>query len=130
VHTTCESVPDIRQLDCYDIVGDTLATTQGSLLAAADKAKSCSPSILLLQHVEALARKSESTAMGKQPPIVKVLEELLGGMKKASAEVGWPCVLVGTTVDVDAVPGEVLGVFKQEIAIPVCILHCQRELRR
>jgi peroxin-6 len=107
------------QVNCYDIIGDTPAFTQGSLLAAVDRVKMCGPAILFLKHIEALAKKSESSATGKQPVIVTVLEDIMDQLRVASREIDWPCVLVGSTVDIDAIPGEVLGVFKQEIALGV-----------
>lgn len=47
------------------MVGDTDAVTEGTLQAIAEKAVSCAPSVLLLKHVEVLARKSESLASGQ-----------------------------------------------------------------
>jgi len=110
---------NIVNVECYDIIGDTAALTEGTITAQLGKAKSCAPSILLLCHVEALSRKSESSATGRSPPIVKVLEDALGFLKTASSETGWPCVLIGTTADEDAVPPEVLGCFKQDISLSV-----------
>lgn len=40
-------------------------------------------------------------------------------LREASGEAGWPCLLLGTTSDVDAAASEVLGCFKQEIEITV-----------
>jgi peroxin-6 len=107
------------QVDCYDIVGDTLTVTEGIVQAHLDKAKSAGPSILLLDHIEALAKRSDSSATGKSPPIVKVLDDLLETMQTAAAEIGWPIVFVGTTVDEDLVPGDLLSCFKQDIYISV-----------
>lgn len=101
------------------MIGDTPQVLQGILSARIDKAKSCAPSILLLHHVEALAKKSESTALGRPPAIVRVLEDAVRDLKAASTETGWPCVLIATTIDTDAIPGEVLSVFKQDIILPV-----------
>lgn len=106
-------------VECYDLIGDTAVLTEGSIKAQLDKAKSCAPSILLLHQVEALSRKSESTDAGRIPPIVKVLEDALAYLKEASGETGWPCVMIGTTADEDAVPPQVLGCFKQDITLPV-----------
>lgn len=88
-----------------------------------DKAKSAGPSILLLDHIEALAQRSDSAATGKSPPIVKVIDVLLETMRGAAVEIGWPVVLMGTTVDEDTVPGDPLSCFKQDLYITVCILY-------
>jgi peroxin-6 len=45
----------------------------------------------------------------------------VNALRAAAKETGWPCVLMGTVVDPDVVPGELLGVFKQDITISVSI---------
>jgi peroxin-6 len=109
------------EVDCYDITGDTLQVTQGSLQARLEKATTAAPAIVLLHHVEALAKKSESSATGRQPPMVKVLEDALGYLREASRETQWSCVLVGTTCDAESVPGEILGCFKQDVEMSVSV---------
>ncbi|OCF40790.1 hypothetical protein I317_05402 [Kwoniella heveanensis CBS 569] len=120
---------NIVDVECYDIVGDTSAVTAGTLLARLEKAKGCAPSLLVLHHIEALAKKTESTVMGRPPPIVKVIEEIMssarivrpiggsGGDSSSSGEAEWPVVVMGTTVDGNALPNELAGCFKQEVEI-------------
>ena len=110
------------QVDCYDIVGETVAVTEGSLQASLEKAKSAAPSILLLNHIEALAKRSDSSATGKSPSIVKTIDDLLEDMRASALEIGWPIVLMGTTVDEDSVPAELLSCFKQDLSITVCVI--------
>nr|XP_018260747.1 uncharacterized protein I303_06463 [Kwoniella dejecticola CBS 10117]OBR82905.1 hypothetical protein I303_06463 [Kwoniella dejecticola CBS 10117] len=105
---------NINTVECYDVIGDTSATPQGMLEARIEKAKLCAPSLLLLHNIEALAKKTESTVLGRPPPIVKILEDIVGSAKQSK---DWPVIVVGTTVDADSVPNEVLGVFKQDIEI-------------
>ncbi|WVQ67038.1 uncharacterized protein L199_005231 [Kwoniella botswanensis] len=106
---------NIVNVECYDIIGDSPSVTSGSLLARLEKAKLCSPSLLVLNHIEALAKKSESNTLGRSPPIVKVLEEVIQSAKESSTD--WPVVVVGTTVDADSMPNEVVGSFKQDVEI-------------
>ncbi|AFR96905.2 peroxin-6 [Cryptococcus neoformans C23] len=112
---------NIITVDCYDILGDTPAVTSGTLLARLSKSISCSPSLLVLHHVEALSSKSDSP-LGRPPPIVKVLEEVIDGASQTSnsnseSSSSWPVIVIGTTADADAVPSEVLACFKQEIEL-------------
>ena len=107
------------QVDCWDIIGDTPAHTEGAILAAIDKTSSCSPSILLLHNIEALAKRSEAGGTGRSPGIVKVLDDALISLREASGKKQWPCIMVGTTSNVDDLPGEVLGSFKQKIELSV-----------
>jgi peroxin-6 len=84
-----------------------------------EKVKACSPSILLIKHIEILSKKSENGPTSRPPAVVKVLEDSMAALREASGETGWPCLLLGTTSDIDATTGEVLGCFKQEIEIGV-----------
>ena len=113
------ALPTDSQVDCYDIVGETLTVTEGSLQAHMEKTKSAGPSILLLDHIEALAKRSDSSATGKSPPIVKIIDDLLDDMRIAASQISWPIVLMGTTVDEDLVPGDLLSCFKQDLYITV-----------
>ena len=53
------------QVNCFDILDEAPATTEGTLLAQAEKAQNCAPCVLLLRHVEALGRKSTGPRRGK-----------------------------------------------------------------
>jgi hypothetical protein len=54
-----------RQVNCFDVVGETDAKTEGVLRARFERAASSSPCILLLRHVEALGRKGQAQETGK-----------------------------------------------------------------
>lgn len=59
----------ILELDCYDLIGDTDAKTEGRLRAlAVDKALACAPVVLVLRNIEALARKSQAMETGQGAP--------------------------------------------------------------
>jgi peroxin-6 len=108
-------------VECYELVGHSHAIAEGTLLAHLEKARLAAPAILLLNHVELLAKKSESTATGRAPPIVNVLEDISAKLAQIGRETGWPGILIGTTADEDLVPKEVLGVFKQDVVISVSV---------
>lgn len=44
----------------------------------------CSPSILLLKSVDALARKSQALETGQEPPMVGILNDCIEGLKKST----------------------------------------------
>lgn len=102
-------------------MGENQTVTEGILLAQLEKATSASPSIILLDHIEALAKRSESSATGRAPAIVKIIEDLMEQARISSASTGWPIVVIGTAVDEDSVPGELLAMFKQDITLPVSL---------
>lgn len=75
----------------------------------------------MIKHVEVLSKKSEPGSAGRPPAVVKVLEDAMNSLRQISGETGWPCLLLGTSSDVDATAGEILGCFKQEIEISVSL---------
>lgn len=120
------------------MLGDTDTKTEGNLAARFDRAASCTPCILLLRHIEALARKSQvlETGQGEQrkierscikliaadaiePTIASTFQDCLKVAQEARKTTGYPLVLVGTTCDADKIPLSVLGLFKEEFAIEV-----------
>jgi peroxin-6 len=107
-----------RQIECYDLTGESSQRLEGTLRAALDKAKSAAPSILLLRNVEALARKSDAPN-ARPAPIIKVLGDILEGLKEGTGESGLPCVLLGMTAEGDGVDTGVAGCFKQNIELSV-----------
>ncbi|GAA97207.1 uncharacterized protein L969DRAFT_43069 [Mixia osmundae IAM 14324] len=107
----------LLEIDCYELLGDTDAKTEGLLQARFEKARSCAPCVLLLANVEALARKSQALETGQEPVIASTLQACIESIKEGWKRSGAPVVIVGTTFDVDKIPLSVLGCFKQEISI-------------
>lgn len=107
-----------HELDCYDLLGDTDAKTEGRLRAlAVDKALACAPVVLLLRNIEALARKSQAMETGQEPPMTTVLRDCFENLRDGWTSSGWPVFVVATTTDLEKVPTGVLGLFKEEIAL-------------
>lgn len=55
------------KVNCYDVVGDSDIKTEATLRARMERAADCSPCILLLRHIEALARNTQTLETGKGP---------------------------------------------------------------
>ncbi|KAK0519341.1 peroxisomal assembly protein, partial [Tilletia horrida] len=73
----------LLELNCYDLLSDTDARTEGVLRARFEKAASLGPAILLLQNIEALARKSQALESGQEPLMAGVLADCIRGLRKA-----------------------------------------------
>ncbi|EPQ30691.1 uncharacterized protein PFL1_01592 [Pseudozyma flocculosa PF-1] len=122
------------EIDCFDLVSDTDARTEGTLRARFDKAADCAPAILLLRNIDALARKSQALETGQEPAMATVLQKCVeelraatsglpakndaggDGAAVASPSPAMPVAVFGTTSDPDKCPTGVLGCFKHEIA--------------
>lgn len=56
---------DIVVIDAFDLIGDTDVKTEGLLRARFDRSTQAAPCVLVLNNVEALARKSQAVETGQ-----------------------------------------------------------------
>ncbi|UZJ54156.1 hypothetical protein CBS101457_003476 [Exobasidium rhododendri] len=108
------------ELNCFDLIADTDTRTEGVLRARFEQAASCAPVILLLQNVDALARKSQALETGQEPMMASVLQDCINGLQQESSsttDLALPLIVVGTTSNADKCPTGVLGCFKHEMNI-------------
>ncbi|KAI0831786.1 AAA-domain-containing protein [Trametes gibbosa] len=104
----------LLEVDCYDVIGDTDAKTEGTLQARFERAASCSPCILLLKHIDAFAQSTQGLEPGKEPAVGEVLRDCIAGLQPSWNLTGFPVLLFGTTDSHDRVPPKVLSCFKHE----------------
>ncbi|GAN09823.1 AAA-domain-containing protein [Mucor ambiguus] len=105
------------EFSVYDIVSDTDAKTEVHLKAKFDKAAALAPCVVLLRHMEGLAKKSAVVESGQEPLLATVLQECIRNVNAAHATTGYPVMVIATTGDIDALPSSVLSCFRHEISI-------------
>ncbi|KAK3828385.1 MAG: P-loop containing nucleoside triphosphate hydrolase protein [Benniella sp.] len=105
----------LMDVNCFDIASDTDAKTEVAMRAKFDRAVTCGPCILLLRHIDALARKSVALETGQEPILSTVLKDCFVQLGEAFKTMGHPVTVIATTGDIDKVPTSVLGCFLHEI---------------
>jgi peroxin-6 len=107
------------ELNCFDLIADTDARTEGMLRARFEQAASCAPAILLLQNVDALARKSQALETGQEPMMASVLQDCIKGLRELSTNTSpaMPVSVFGTTSSAEKCPMGILGCFKHELSL-------------
>ncbi|KAF9941713.1 peroxisomal assembly protein [Modicella reniformis] len=105
----------LMDVNCFDIASDTDAKTEVAVRAKFDKAVACGPCILLLRHIDALARKSVALETGQEPILSTVLKDCFIQLGDSFKTMGHPVTVIATTGDIDKVPTSVLGCFLHEI---------------
>ncbi|KAF9581438.1 peroxisomal assembly protein [Lunasporangiospora selenospora] len=105
----------LMEVNCFDIASDTDAKTEVAVRAKFDKAVACGPCILLLRHIDALARKSVALETGQEPILSTVLKDCFTQLGDSFKTMGHPVTVIATTGDIDKVPTSVLGCFLHEI---------------
>ncbi|KAI8974404.1 P-loop containing nucleoside triphosphate hydrolase protein [Pilobolus umbonatus] len=99
----------------YDIVSDTDAKTEVHLRAKFDKVAALAPCIMLIGHIEGLAKKSAVVESGQEPLLATVLQECINQLTHNPN--GYPVMVIATTGDIDTLPSSVLSCFRHEIAM-------------
>ncbi|KAJ3171148.1 peroxisomal assembly protein [Geranomyces variabilis] len=103
-------------VNAYDILGDTDAKTEAFLQVHFDKAIATGPCILVLRHLDALAKKSTGTAEdGEEPPATAFLSNALERVAESYKKTGHAVIVVGTTSDLDKVPVGMQSLFRQQV---------------
>ncbi|KAJ3184721.1 peroxisomal assembly protein [Geranomyces variabilis] len=105
----------LLEVNAYDILGDTDAKTEAFLQVHFDKAVATGPCILILRHLDALAKKSTGTADdGEEPPTTVFLSNALQMIADSYKKTGHAVIVVGTTSDLDKVPVGMQSLFRQQ----------------
>jgi peroxin-6 len=125
------------QINCYDIIGENDAETEGTLRARFEKAGSCSPCILILRYIEALAQTTQSPENGKgqyslaetnnssyrllitESVAENILRECFSDLQNTWRLTGYPVLVFGTAAETGRIPPGVLSCFKHEVAFEV-----------
>ncbi|KAF8652744.1 hypothetical protein AX16_004241 [Volvariella volvacea WC 439] len=105
----------LLEVNCYDLIGQNEATTEGTLRARFDKAVACSPCILVLRYIEAFAQSTQPLEPGKEPAIVSALHDCINEAQLSWKMTGYPILVAGTTSELGHVPAKILSTFKNEI---------------
>ncbi|TFK42849.1 P-loop containing nucleoside triphosphate hydrolase protein [Crucibulum laeve] len=106
----------IFEVNCYDIIGDNDANTEATLRVRFDQAKSCSPCMLILRHLEALSTTTQIVEPGKDSTMAAAIKECVFDVQQSWKVTGYPVLILGTTCDPASVPVGILSCFKHEIA--------------
>ncbi|CAO3662808.1 unnamed protein product [Rhizopus stolonifer] len=107
----------VYEFSIYDILSDTDAKTEAHLRAKFDKAAALAPCVVLIRHMEGLAKKSAVVESGQEPLLATVLENCIKSVNSTHATTGYPVMVIATTGDIDTLPSSVLSCFRHEMAI-------------
>ncbi|KAF5376523.1 hypothetical protein D9757_008308 [Collybiopsis confluens] len=106
----------ILEVNCYDIIGENDIKTEAQLRARFENAIACSPSMLVLRHLEAFAQSTQTSENGKEPVIVNALRDCVQAAHHTWKMSGYPVIICGTTSMIESVPIGLLSCFKHEVS--------------
>ncbi|TFK72586.1 AAA-domain-containing protein [Pluteus cervinus] len=105
----------VLEVNSYDLLGNSDVATEAMLRAKFEKAIECSPSMLVLRHLEAFAQSTQPQEPGKEPPVVNAFQECITSVTQSWKLTGYPVVVVGTTSESERVAPGISTAFKHEI---------------
>ncbi|KND01806.1 AAA family ATPase peroxin 6 [Spizellomyces punctatus DAOM BR117] len=107
----------LLEVNAYDIIGDTDAKTESFLQIQFEKAAATAPCVLIIRHVDALAKKPGAAAAepGDEPTVTKVLSECLTMISESFKTSGHVVMVVGTTADLDKIPTGMQALFRHHL---------------
>ncbi|THV08077.1 AAA-domain-containing protein [Dendrothele bispora CBS 962.96] len=105
----------VVEVNCYDVIGDNDTKTEALLRTRFENASACSPSVLVLRHLEAFSQTTQALEPGKEPVLVGVLRDCLYNAQNSWKVTGHPVIVCGSTSQPERVPVGILSCFKHEI---------------
>lgn len=106
----------LLEVNCYDLVGETDVKTEAYLRLRFEKAAQCSPCLLLLRNIDALAKKKDDMESGQESTMRFILADCLATVAIEAGD-QYPVAVVASTADKDKVPDGVLGCFRYDVEI-------------
>lgn len=103
----------VFEIDCYSIIGDTDVKTVAALKARVERAAGIEPCIVLLKHLDNLAKKSEQDGSDGNGVVSSIAEVLQDAMTLTDV------LLIATAADVDKLSEAVRSKFKFEVTVGV-----------
>ncbi|KXN87722.1 Peroxisomal biogenesis factor 6 [Leucoagaricus sp. SymC.cos] len=105
----------VLEVDCFNLIGENDTKTEATLQVRFEQAGTCSPCILALRNIEALAQTTQPLGAGKEPAIVNALKEYIRESAQSWKITGFPVVVLATSNDTSRVPTSILSCFKHEV---------------
>ncbi|CAB4011687.1 peroxisome assembly factor 2-like, partial [Paramuricea clavata] len=102
----------VVEVNCYEIVGDTTASTEARMRNSFHKAFSCAPCILLLSNIHCLGKNKDNH--DKEPRIITTLMINLQQIQRVSQ---YPVLVLGTTSNIQSMTSDLRSCFLDEFEI-------------
>ncbi|EGN96022.1 hypothetical protein SERLA73DRAFT_76019 [Serpula lacrymans var. lacrymans S7.3] len=105
----------LYEINCFDTVGETDVLTAGTLSARMERVASCAPCILVLRHVDALTKATQSGEPAKEIIVESTLHEHLVSLQQSWKSSGQSVIVFATTSEPTRLAPGILSCFKHEI---------------
>ncbi|XP_072031477.1 peroxisomal ATPase PEX6-like [Amphiura filiformis] len=111
-------------VSCYDLCGDTSASTEAKITNLAFKAGLCTPCILLMRNVHVVAKTRDGTS--EDPRVIASLKDTIQSLVSTNQE--WPIIVIATAPSSKSVAADLQCCFLHHIEMKTPIEEERTEL--
>ncbi|KAG2352635.1 hypothetical protein BDR07DRAFT_1436787 [Suillus spraguei] len=127
----------IAEINCFAIVSENEANTEGSLRARIEMASSCAPCAIVIRHLDALSQSTPASEPGKGTTLSHALNDCLAGVETYMQSTGSQIFVIATASDTSKVPAILLSRFTNEFVLKApaeaerssIIYHCITDVK-
>lgn len=107
----------IAEINCFAIVSENEANTEGSLRARIEMASSCAPCVIVIRHLDALSQFTPASEPGKGTTLSHALNDCLADVESHIKSMGSQIFVIATASDTSKVPAILLSRFTNEFVL-------------
>lgn len=107
----------VVEINCFAVVSENEANTEGSLRARIEMASSCAPCAIVIRHLDALSQSTPASELGKGITMSHALNDCLADVEARMKSTGSQIFVIATASDTSKVPAVLLSRFTNELVL-------------
>ncbi|KAG1826708.1 P-loop containing nucleoside triphosphate hydrolase protein [Suillus subaureus] len=127
----------IAEINCFALISENEANTEGSLRARIEMASSCAPCAIVIRHLDALSQSTPASEPGKGTTLSHALNDCLADVESHMQSTGNQIFVIATASDTSKVSATLLSRFTNEFALKApteaerssIIYHCMTDVK-
>ncbi|KAG1754185.1 AAA-domain-containing protein [Suillus lakei] len=127
----------IAEINCFAIISENEANTEGSLRARIEMASSCAPCAIVIRHLDALSQSTPASEPGKGTTMSHALNNCLADIETHMQSTGSQIFVIATASDASKIPAILLSRFTNEFVLKApteaersgIIYHCMNDVK-
>lgn len=127
----------VVEINCFAVLSENEANTEGSLRARIEMASSCAPCAIVIRHLDALSQSTPASELGKGITLSQAFNDCLADVEARMKSTGNQIFVIATASDTSKVPAVLLSCFTNELVLKApteaerssIIHHCMSDVK-
>ncbi|KAG1766092.1 AAA-domain-containing protein [Suillus occidentalis] len=107
----------VVEINCFAVVSENEANTEGSFRARIEMASSCAPCAIVIRHLDALSQSTPASELGKGITMFQAFNDCLADVEARMKSTGNQIFVIATASDTSKVPAVLLSCFTNELVL-------------